>query len=1052
MLLLGVLVLCAQLLAQTRTITGRVTDAQGNGIPNVSVTVRGTNVGTTTGSDGAFSLAVPANGRVLVISSVGYVQQEITIADRTSFDVALSAAEQSMEEVVVTAYGTARRRTFTGSVSQVGATEIGKQQISNLTRSLEGLVPGLKSTSGSGQPGAGSDIRIRGIGSINASSSPLYVVDGQPYGGDINSINPADIESISVLKDAASAALYGARGSNGVIMITTKKGKGKPRFDLQARYGINDRGVPEYDVIRDPGLFLETYWETLYNEALNRATPLSDAAARAYASNNLFSNTVGIGGTGYNPYNVPANQVIDPATGKLNPNAQLLFSDDWEEAMYENRPRQEYVGTLSGSSDKTRYYVSLGYLNDKGYVVKSDFTRVTARLNLEQDINKWLRFGANGAYGNTKSNTTQEGNTTYQNAFFYTRRVAPIYPVYLRDTSAANKGAYVYDNKGNRLYDFGNNVMGTRKFAATENPRATLDLDIYNNKADNLSGRTFAEFSFLPDLKLTVNYGTDITSGNSISFQNPLYGNAAGANGRGTVSTSREVTTNINQLLNYNTTIASDHNVDLLAGHESYKYVVATESGSKENFLLPYNPQLSNAVAIQSLNSAENTYAVESYFGQARYDFRSKYLLSGSFRRDGSSRFAEGRKWGTFWSVGAGYVISEETFMQGINFLNYLKLKASYGLRGNDNILYSGTTTRNFYPFQNQYVVVNNNGDLGVRFNYMGNEEITWEKNEDLDLGMEFRALNRLSGGFTWFRRKTFDLIFPTPIPYSRGGFDVDRNLGDMKNWGWEAELNADLVRSSDWKVRLGINATHFDNEITRLPEHLREQGLTTGNFKLMEGKSIYDYFTYEYAGVDQKTGEALYYKDEVVNGQPTGNKITVKKAGDATKYYLGKQATNDVYGGIDLSVQFRNFDFGVLTAYALGGYFMDAPYQALMYAGGGDVTTWHKDIANRWTPTNANTDVPKIQSNYQEANSTSDRFLIDGSYFSIRNITLGYSLSRSLLDRFNMGNTRFYLVADNVALFSKRKGLDPRQSFAGAVFNAYAPIRTISFGINTSF
>lgn len=1043
--MLGVIVICTQLLAQNRTVTGRVVNAQGAGVPNASVIVRGTTLGTTTAADGSFTITVPSNARTLVVSSVGFQDYEISILNQSNVTVALATAESAMDEVIVTAYGTAQRRTFTGAVTQVTGTEIARQQISNLSKSLEGLAPGVKTTTGSGQPGAGSAIRIRGIGSINASSAPLYVVDGQPYGGDINAINPNDVESISILKDAASAALYGARGSNGVIMITTKKGKGKPTFNLQARYGINDRAVPEYDVIREPGQFLELYWEALYNESRNRTTnPLSDAAARTYATNNLFSNTVGIGGAGYNPYNVPANQVIDPATGKLNPNAQLLFNDSWEDALFESRPRQEYTGTLSGASDKTRYYLSLGYLNDKGYIIKSDFTRINARLNVEQEINRWLRFGVNGAYGNTKSNTTQEGNTTYQNAFFFTRGVAPIYPVYLRDTSAAGRGTLVLDANGNRRYDYGNNVMGTRKYAATENPRATLDFDIYNNVSDNLSGRTFAEFRFIPELKFTLNYGVDLSTDNGISFQNPLQGNAAGASGRGTVSNGRHVTTNINQLLNYVKTFGS-HGIDLLAGHESYKFVTNAQSGTKENFLDPTNPQLSNAVSLSALSSSQNTYAVEGFFGQVRYDYKAKYLLSGSYRRDGSSRFAPENRWGSFWSVGAGYVISEEAFMKGIGFINMLKLKGSYGIRGNDAF-------NNYYPYLDQYSVINDNGQLAVRYTYRGNRDITWEKNKDIDVGFEFRVLNRISGAFDWFKRTTYDLLFNVPTPLSSSLGSEPRNVGDMKNWGWEAEVNTDIVKSRDLTVRLGINATSFQNEIIRLPEENRTAGITTGNFKYMEGRSIYDYFTWQYAGINEK-GQALYFRDELdASGNPTGKKLTTTTFSQATRDYIGKTSINDVYGGIDLYTQFKGFDLSILTSYALGGYVYDAPYQRLMYAGGGDVSTWHRDILNRWTESNTSGNIPRLQLNYQDANSTADRWLIDASYFNIRNVSVGYTFGNNVTERFGMSGTRIYVVADNIHLFSKRQGLDPRQDFAGGVFNAYSPIRTISFGINTNF
>lgn len=1035
-LMVAISMTLAQLWAQTRSITGKVTDEKGAGLSGVSVIVKNTSIGTITNNDGSFMLAVPASAKTLVISSVGYQTVEVSITDGSAVTVTLSGAPKAEEEVIVVAYGTTRRQTYTGSATVVKADEIGRQQISNLSKSLEGLVPGLKATTGSGQPGSGSAIRIRGIGSISASQAPLYVVDGVPYGGDISAINPNDIESISVLKDAASAALYGARGSNGVIMVTTKKGKGRPRFELQARYGINSRGIPEYDVIRDPATFLEIYWESLKNEAMNRTTnPLGEAAARAYASNNLIPKL-----GGYNPYNVANNAVIDPATGKINPGAQLLYHDDWEKEMFESRPRQEYVGTLSGSSDKTKYYLSFGYLNDKGYVVKSDFTRVNGRINLEQDVNNWLRVGLNGSYANSNQNTTNEGNASYQNAFYFTRSIAPVYPVYLHDA----QGNYVLDPNGNRLYDFGNGVMGTRQFAATENPRATLDYDIYRYKADNASARTFAELRFLHDFKFTFNYGLDLNNYDDVSFQNALFGNAASVSGRGTVDHGRDLTVNINQLLNYNRRLGN-HGVDLLLGHESYRFRQSFLTGSKENFLDPTNPQLGNAVSTQDLNSSEDTYTVEGYFGQVKYDYLNKYLLSGSLRRDGSSRFAPENRWGTFYSFGVGYVLSEEAFMKPLTFVNNLKLKASYGLRGNDAL-------NNFYPYLDQYTIVNNNGQIGLRLTYKGTRDITWEKNADLDVGAEFRVLNRFSGSFDYFRRRITDLLFNVPQAISTGITQVPLNVGSMENWGYEAELNTDVLKTKDWDIRLGINATHVKNRITRLADINREQGITTGNFKYLEGKSIYEFYTWKYAGVDAATGKALYYKDEMVNDVPTGKLLTTSVASEGTRYYTGKSAFNDLYGGIDLNLRYKNIDVAALTSYAIGGYVWDAPYQSLMYAGGGIITTWHSDVLKRWQKPGDVTDVPKVQDLYQDANATSDRWLIDASYFQIRNISLGYTLPNALSERWNLGATRFYVAADNVVLWSRRKGLDPHQTFTGDVNNAYSPIRTISVGITTSF
>jgi len=485
--------------------------------------------------------------------------------------------------------------------------------------------------------------------------------------------------------------------------------------------------------------------------------------------------------------------------------------------------------------------------------------------------------------------------------------------------------------------------------------------------------------------------------------------------------------------------------VDVLLGHESYNFNQTFLTGSKENFLDPSDPQLGNAVSVQSLNSTDEEYNVEGYFGQVKYDYRNKYLLSGSVRRDGSSRFAPENRWGTFYSVGAGYIISEEAFMKPAAFINNLKLKAAYGIRGNDAL-------NNYYPYLDQYTIVDNNGQIGLRQTYKGNRDITWEKNQDLDLGADFRVFDRISGSFDYFRRKITDLLFNVPQAISTGITAVPLNVGSMENWGYEAEINATLVQSKNWNIQLGLNGTHVKNKITKLADINREQGITTGNFKYLEGKSIYEFFTWKYAGVDAATGKALWYKDEMVNGKPTGKQLVTSVASDATRYYTGKTAFNDLYGGADLTIRFRQLDFSLLTSYAIGGYVYDAPYQALMYGGGGVITTWHQDILKRWQKPGDVTDVPKVQDLYQDANAESDRWLTDASYFQIRNVVLGYTVPTQWLSRWNIGATRLYVAADNVGLFGKRKGLDPHQTFTGTVNNAYSPIRTISVGITSSF
>jgi TonB-linked SusC/RagA family outer membrane protein len=1051
--LLGVLGICLHVFAQTRTITGRITDAQGNAVANASVSVKGTTSGTTTATDGSFTLSVPENARDLVVSSVGYANLEVPINNRTNINISMNSTEQSMNEVVVVAYGTAKKRTFTGSASTISSADIGKQQISTFTRALEGTVPGIQVTSGSGQPGSGSAIRIRGIGSINASSAPLYVVDGVPYGGDFNAINPTDIETISVLKDAASTALYGARGANGVILITTKRGKGKPRIELQTRYGVNDRGVPEYEVIRDPGQFLQVYWEVLRNEGINRQTgALSEAQAGLYASQAMFG---AARLNNYNPYSVPAGQyVIDPATGLLNPNAKLLYADDWEDAMFERRPRQEHIATVSGSNDKTQYYLSVGYLNDKGYIVRSDFDRLTTRLRLDQGVNNFIKAGINLSYARSEQNNTQAGNTTYQNAFYFTRRVAPVYPVWVRDAS----GNFVLDSKGNRIYDFGAGVaqgsQGTRTFAGTENPRATLDLDIRNREADNLSGRTYVEITPLKDLTLTLNYGVDLNVNKNISFQNPTYGNAIGVSGRSTVSNGRNNTENFNQLLNYRKSLG-EHNFDFLAGHESYKLTLDGQSATKELFLFPGTAELNAGAVNKDANTARDFYNVEGYFTQLRYDYKNRYFASASYRRDGSSRFAEGNEWGNFWSVGAGWSISEENFLKDVNFLDLLKLKFSTGEKGNDALNYVGSslTGVNYYPYVDQYTIAST-GSTNLTLAYRGNPEITWEKNRDVNIGLEFGLFKRITGSFEYFKRTTEDLLFPNPLALSTGVQSIPDNIGSMWNKGVEAELNFDILRGRDLRWNVGVNATHWKNQITELPPLNSVTGIVSGNNKLLPGHSIYEYFIEQSAGVDPSTGLALYYKDEIgVSGVATGRKVVTSNYSEATRYYLGKTSTPDVTGGVNTTIAYKGFDLSILTSYAIGGWIYDSPYQGLMTSGGGDIQTWHVDILKRWQAgKNTNTSVPRLQEGYQNANSRSDRWLIRGDYFNLRNVVVGYNIPSEFTSRYNIGGIRFYAVADNVWLNSRRQGLDPRQDFDGSIGNVYSPIRTVSVGLNVTF
>jgi TonB-linked SusC/RagA family outer membrane protein len=1056
------MILTSVAFAQEKKVSGRVTGADGKPLAGVTIVVQGSTTATQTDSNGNYSLSVPT-GKVIVFRSVGYSESTLIVREgQSTFNVILDSSDKTLEEVLIVAYGKQDKRTFTGSAGVIGSESIQKESLSNISRALEGKIPGVNIDVGSGQPGAGSAVRIRGFGSINASNSPLYVVDGVPFvsttentnsentnANPLNMINPADIESVTVLKDAASSALYGARAANGVILITTKSGKkGRTNFEFSAKGGINSRAVPEYDVFENPADFYKVAWQSIKHGAMFRATnPLSEADAGKFASDNLISRL-----GGYNNYNVDPKKLVDPITGLIDPNAKLLYQDIWKDEAFRNGARQEYNFSASGATEATNYLFSAGYLNDEGYVPSSDFSRASIRLKIDQKVNDWLKVGGNVAYSDAKQENTNSSSGSYQNMFMFTRRIAPIFPVYLRDKD----GNFIYDPaKGNRLYDFGdsdpNGLIGKRTFASNENPIATLELDDYSSRNNNFTGRTYAEIKFLKDFTFTASYSLDQWNLNSTGFQNPTYGNSAGIGGRGTKYTVGRRTENFNQLLNYKKNLNDAHDFNILLGHEAYSFTSSVLTGQKTNYVLPNNPELDNGVVIQYLSSYKDTYKVDGYFGQAQYSYLKRYNFSASLRRDASSRFHPDNRWGTFWSLGGAWQIAEESFVKNwTDKINDLKLRVSYGETGNDNL---GTDRYYYYAYMDQFGVTNNNDDIALGLVYKGNRDITWETKKDLSIGLDFGLFNnRLTGSFDYYDTRRNNQLFLLPQATSTGIQRIPFNVGDVQNKGIEIVLGGDIIRNENLRWNLTLNGTHFTNKILRLPEQFRKDGIVDGTKKLLEGHSIYEFFTYNFAGVDSETGAALYTMDvKDQNGNITGTKTTTI-ASDGTRYMTGKSSIPDFQGGINSSLEYKGFDFSFQATYSLGGYVYDSNYAALMGSGGGDWNNWHKDILNSWSTTNKNSSIPAVMENNQNVAAQSDRFLIDASYLSLRNVTLGYKLPNNTLNTLGLRNARVYFSGDNLLLISKRKGFDPRQGFAGIVSNAYAPIRTISLGLNVNF
>jgi TonB-linked SusC/RagA family outer membrane protein len=1030
---LGMLIFSAQLLAQNRTITGKITDAQGNPVSNASVTVKGTNIGTSTGTDGSFSLSVPADAKTLLVSSVGFEAQEIAIGSRSSISVSLVSTNDQLTEVVVSVpYGTIKKKAFTGSEATITAKTIEKQQVTSVTKAIEGLLPGVLTTNGGGAPGSDASIVIRGFSSINGSSAPLYVLNGVPYDGSLASISPQDIESVTVLKDAAAASLYGSRAAGGVIMITTKTGKkGKPVVAVNLTQGYMSRGIPEYDRI-DQKNYYEIMWEATRN-AFEYGQGQSAATAGQNASNQLTDASHLV----YNAYNVAGNQLVDPTTGKLNPNAQLLWTDSWEDALYRTASRRNANISVSGAGDKSDYYLSGGYIDEQGTMKFTDYKRYTLRGTINSQATDWLKMGINldGEYS-TNTGVLQTGSYT-SNPFYYTRNMAPIYPVYQHNPTT---GAVIMDSTGKPVLDWGvPTQMGARPYATNSNLLGSLALDQRSTDLFNGNTNGYAEVMFLKNFSFRTNLGLNLVQGDYTTYQNRDFGDAQNVAGRLTKQFDRQLSYTLNQILYWNKQYGV-HNIRAFVGHENYSYKYSTMSATKTGF------QFDDPISLSSASTTEGTptssvdkQTIESYFANVNYDYNQKYLASASVRRDGSSRFADSVRWGNFYSAGLGWRISQEDFLKNVTWINDLKLRASYGEVGQDNIglLYQYINYFTFDGFGNYN-----------RSSLIANPSLRWEKNKKFNVGIDFLLFkNRLQGTVEYFNNASSDLLFRVPLQPSATSTDQWQNIGSSTNKGIEFQLGYSIITSKNFDWRADLNLTHLKNVVTKLPPRQTEKGIVSGTKKISIGHSIFDFWLKDFAGVDASNGDALYYKDVLdANGKVTGRVLT-NNINSATYYYFGS-AIPDINGGLTNTFRYKNFSLSVLLTFAYGGKFYDGNYAGLMSATnyGNALST---DILNRWQKPGDVTNVPRVQNAIANQEGQSNRFLFDASYLNIKNTTLSYTLGKQLADRLHLSNVQVFGTVDNGYLFTAKKGMDPQRAFNGTSDASYPPFRTITFGLN---
>lgn len=1057
-LLLGSLLASITLaLAQKITVNGTVfSEEDSEPIQGATVLIKGTNIGTITDADGKFILSnVPSSAQTLVVSFLGMQPEETAI--KPNLKIVLKTDVQQMGEVLVVAFGEQKKAAFTGSAGVVKAENISTRQVTNVVDALNGKVAGVQMINASGAPDATPEIRIRGLSSINAGKDPLIILDGIPYDGGWNNINPSDVESLTVLKDAASNALYGARGANGVIMITTKKAKaGDAVVTLDAKWGVNTHAAKLYDYITDPGQYYEQHYLALYNY-YQRGQGQSVYDAHKHA-NEMIPQSSANGGLGYMIYNVPDGQYLIGENGRLNPNATLgnivnyngqdylLTPDDWQKEAYRSSLRQEYNLNINGGTEKLQFYLSLGYLKNEGVVYNADYERYSGRLKAAYQAKKWLKAGGNVSYTHSITNGisgVDPSDLSSTNLFGHVTTIAPIYPLYVRD----GQGNILQDENGNE-YDYGkgNNAGLERSVLPNTNPLQTDRLNTNKTNGNSINASGFMDISFLNDFKFTLNLGVSDYERRKTSTTQPFYGYYAGQGGYVYTYHYRTTTVNFQQLLNYNKKIG-DHSISALIGHENFKYNYAYVWGSKTNMYSYFdNQELAGAITLNDTNSKSEDYNTEGYFLRGQYDFKEKYFISGSYRRDASSRFHPDHRWGNFWSVGGAWIINKEDWFKQ-NWIDMLKYKVSYGSQGNDDIGYNRYT--------DTYDIQDSDGSISLVFKTKGNKEITWETNGNFNTGLEFELFQgRLNGSIDYFYRKTTDMLCWLGTPLSMGYSGYYDNIGDMTNKGLELDLTVTPIRTKDLNWSVNLNLTHYKNKITYLAEDRKGteldgyKGYPSSNQFYGEGLPMYSWRLKRYAGVSEEGQQMWYYTDKEGNEQKT----TVYSDAD---YHLCGTALPDLYGGFGTNLSFKGIDLGVSFSYSIGGKFYDKDYASLMGSpiAGSTGSNIHKDILNAWSEDYQTSNIPRWQYADTNTTSSSDRWLTDASWLTLQNVNLGYTFPTKLVKTLYLNKVRVYVAGDNLFYWSKRKGFDPRSNFEGNPSGlSYSPVRSISGGINVQF
>jgi len=995
-LLLGALLFCIQLIAQQRTITGKVTNTDGLPVPNASVIIKGLPGGTTTNTDGTFSIRLPDKAKSLLISAIGLSDMEVVVGNKGIINVSLQPSDKSLQEVVVVGYGSQRKSDLSTSVGKVSGNSLENVPLSSPDQMLQGKVPGLQSATFSGQPGANQQIRIRGVGSYTAAAQPLYVVDGiQINSGDLSrettttnvlaGMNPDDIESISVLKDAGATSIYGARGSNGVIIITTKRGKaGKTQFKASAEIGQNTHGdIPSI------GMPLRSKdWLTLFKESL------VNAGRTAGYADTLASTTYGDGSTDV----------------------------DWLGLVTRVGKQQQFNLSASGGDQATKFFISGGYFKQEANVIGSDLSRYTSVINLDHSVSKKLSFSLNLAPSYTKQNTPLSNSSAFSNPvmeFYFLRSLQNPY------------------NADGSL-----NINTTSKdFSSTYNPLYIVknDIHIANTVAGN--AKAGAKYNILDNLTLSSSLGFQYNSLEEYYYNNPFHGDGKGANGRGYAYNTRYSLYDFNSALDYKANLIKNGDLVLNAkvGYEAIQSRGYFVSAQSQNFP---TPTLTDAIIASTPTIASNSgsdYTFASELATARLAYKNKYVLEGSFRRDGSSRFSANNQYANFASGSAAWYISKEKFMENVDFVSDLKLRASYGTSGNAEI-------GNYAWRQTLGYGLNYNGQPGGGFNNIGNDQLTWESSKQTNIGIDMSFLKGRLGLTVDAYRKIIDgLIFGVPTSQTIGFSTINKNIGAMQNKGIEVTIDATPVSIKNFSWNMSFNFTYNKNQMKTLPPNQFQ--VLNGSFVLRQGHDFYTFYLRDWAGVDPNNGDPLWYVD-------SSRKATTNNYNVAQRVATDKTATPKFYGGFSNTFTFKGISLQTDFYYNYGNYVQDG-WAAYFYDEVNPSYGKYTYNLQRWQKPGDITNVPKpVYGATNFSSSASTRFLFKGDYIRLRNISLGYSAPRSLTDKMHINSFKFYVRGTNLwtKRYDKNIPFDPEQNInSQSNLNVFYN-KAVTVGINIGF